>query len=90
MNKETLLYSIIELIILLIPIVTLIFRYSAWKKEVDMKIDYLQKENAKQEAYYIQITQQLSNICNVLTKLETKLDFMEDAVNEQKKKLATS
>lgn len=83
MTKEMLLYSIVELVILLIPIITLIFRYSAWKKGVDMKIEFLEKSSARQLEYYEQVTQQLASIATVLTKLEVKFEYLEKSQKEK-------
>lgn len=77
MDKQLLLYSIIELIVLCIPVVTLIFKYASWKKEVDLEIQHLKESDSKQDAYYTQICKQLTDITKVLVKLETKLEYIE-------------
>lgn len=83
MTKETLLYMTIELIIMLIPIITLALKLGSWKKEIELKVQNLEKSQDKSEVQFTAILTAVNNIQMSLTRLETKLQIMEKEIDDE-------
>ena len=77
MSTATLLVSLIELVVFLVPVITIIARWATWKTKIENKLAILETNDKKQDEQYENILSTMNNIQMSIVRLETKLNIME-------------